>query len=712
GTGGIAPAFFGGIGLPGTLGLADLDGDGRDEILAASPLGGELEAADGAPYPTGGLFLVTLGDDGRPGAEVLLKEQHFLSGEAAGETTAAGFSPSSIGDVNGDGIEDIAVLAPLLDDTSGDSPETNAGAVYGLFGAGGLFSPEGLPLRGALAAEGDFRLVGENAGDGADVIYDSEDEVPTDTSTLPFTSGLARAGDVDGDGIDDFAVGFSSANGGSGTVYVVLGREDGGGGLRALGELGGVSDDPETDGILKLTGAPGDLAGFALDGDVDLNDDGAPELLVGAPSLTGIRSDGQEGGRVYVLSLDALDASNAAPVGQPVVTGGVQVGEVLSVDSAGLSDPDGLGAFAYAWLRDGTPIPDATGPSYTLTPDDVGARIAVEMSWTDGGGTAERVVSAATAPVEGAGIPIVGTPDPDDLVGTLGADTIQGAASDDTLTGGAGDDSLDGGAGRDTAVFSGDRSSYTVTLSAGGIAVEDRRADGTGTDAVTGIERFAFGDGDWRAEKFTGVAGLSEDAFREFVEVYVAYFNRAPDAEGLLFYGTAFAGGTSLAVSAATFLDSEEYGAAYDGLGNADFATAVYDNVLGRIPDRDGFDFWVGLLDDEKVGRDSFILEVLKGAKAEPKAGASQEFIDQQLADREYLAQKTDIGIYYAVTRGMSDVDDAAAAMALFDGTEASVTAAKDAIDSAYADATDPENGAFLLQLVGVVDDPFAGALA
>jgi hypothetical protein len=58
----------------------------------------------------------------------------------------------------------------------------------------------------------------------------------------------------------------------------------------------------------------------------------------------------------------------------------------------------------------------------------------------------------------------------------------------------------------------------------------------------------------------------------------------------------------------------------------------------------------------------------------------------------------------------MSDVDDAAAAMELFDGSPASITAATAAIDSAYADALDPENGDFLLPLVGVVDDPFAAA--
>ena len=56
----------------------------------------------------------------------------------------------------------------------------------------------------------------------------------------------------------------------------------------------------------------------------------------------------------------------------------------------------------------------------------------------------------------------------------------------------------------------------------------------------------------------------------------------------------------------------------------------------------------------------------MDGAKADPEPGASQAFIDQQLADRAYLATKTDIGALYSVHRGLSDVNAATDAMALF----------------------------------------------
>ena len=46
--------------------------------------------------------------------------------------------------------------------------------------------------------------------------------------------------------------------------------------------------------------------------------------------------------------------------------------------------------------------------------------------------------------------------------------------------------------------------------------------------------------------------------------------------------------------------------------------------------------------------------------------------------------------------------------MALFDGTQGSVANAVAAIDSYYQDALDPDNGEFLMPVVGVLDNPFA----
>ena len=56
----------------------------------------------------------------------------------------------------------------------------------------------------------------------------------------------------------------------------------------------------------------------------------------------------------------------------------------------------------------------------------------------------------------------------------------------------------------------------------------------------------------------------------------------------------------------------------------------------------------------------------------------------------------------------MSNVANATAAMRQFDGSEASIIDAVAAIDGYHVQAVDPVSGEFLIELTGVVDDPFA----
>jgi Domain of unknown function (DUF4214)/RTX calcium-binding nonapeptide repeat (4 copies) len=308
----------------------------------------------------------------------------------------------------------------------------------------------------------------------------------------------------------------------------------------------------------------------------------------------------------------------------------------------------------------------------------------------------------------------------DILFGFGGADNLTGNAGNDHLFGGKGDDTLDGGDGiGDVAHFDAGMGRYTLRLAQDGtISAEDRMTDGQGTDSLTGVETLAFStgvsifdDGILDLSIIQGITGLNADEINTFIELYIAYFNRAPDALGLYFWGSAFADGTTLQETATFFLDQDETRATYaPDASNLEFATQVYANVLGRAADQDGLDFWVGQLDSGGVGRDAFILEVLRGAKAEPPQDASQSFVELQLQDRSYLSTKTDIGTYFAVIKGLSDVDDAAAAMQLFvRGDDNSIDTAIAGIDADYAEASAADSGALILQLVGVVDDPFLG---
>ena len=306
----------------------------------------------------------------------------------------------------------------------------------------------------------------------------------------------------------------------------------------------------------------------------------------------------------------------------------------------------------------------------------------------------------------------IGTRLEDRINGNRFDNHLRGGGGDDALEGFAGDDTLEGNAGRDIAWVDGDQASFTLSIGPDGTFLQDRRPDGLGTDRLIGIEEVAFRGGDspetFDLDRFGGPATLSSQALETLVELYVAYFNRAPDAVGLNFWGTVFAQGGRLEQIAAEFSTQPETRALYrEELDNADFATAVYTNLFGRIPDQTGFDFWVDMLDSTRVGRDTFILAVLEGAKADPSADASQAFIDQQLADRAFLDIKTDLGALYAVHYGLSDVTDANNALAGFNGSQSSLDAAVGIIDEYHAAALDPDDGAFLMPLVGVLDNPF-----
>ncbi|WP_129590299.1 M10 family metallopeptidase C-terminal domain-containing protein, partial [Roseovarius nitratireducens] len=162
---------------------------------------------------------------------------------------------------------------------------------------------------------------------------------------------------------------------------------------------------------------------------------------------------------------------------------------------------------------------------------------------------------------------IDGTSAGDILNGTTGSDLIEAYAGDDTIVGSQGNDKLDGGTGHDTVTYSGNQASYSLTLSPTSTSLTDRRLDGNGTDELVDIEMLDFETNSFGSSydltTFGGTAGLSEPEFESLIEIYIAYFNRAPDAVGLNFWGTAFANGTTLEDMATLFIDQDETLAAY-----------------------------------------------------------------------------------------------------------------------------------------------------
>lgn len=291
-------------------------------------------------------------------------------------------------------------------------------------------------------------------------------------------------------------------------------------------------------------------------------------------------------------------------------------------------------------------------------------------------------------------------------IGTNGVDLIIASHGNQTVN---------GGGGIDTASYTGHQNSYTLTLSANHATLADRRPNQNGTDTLADIEFLSFDTGingdEFDLSLFGGSAGLAEADMLNVVELYIAYFNRAPDAVGLNYWGTEFSKGYTLPEMAESFFVQPETRSTYETALDADghltdvpaFVTAVYTNVLGRTADQSGFDYWVGELENNPdITAGIFILAILNGAK-HPSNPTPKSALDQQ-----YLETKTDVGAYFSVIKGMSDIDNAMDVMSRYDGSQAGVNAAISAADSFYADALDATNGDFLMPLVGVLDDPFA----
>jgi hypothetical protein len=82
-----------------------------------------------------------------------------------------------------------------------------------------------------------------------------------------------------------------------------------------------------------------------------------------------------------------LSIVDDVPVELPAISGNAIEGQVLSVDISSISDADELGAFSFQWLRNNVVIDSATASIYSLNDTDVGARISVQVSYTDAQGT-------------------------------------------------------------------------------------------------------------------------------------------------------------------------------------------------------------------------------------------------------------------------------------------------------------------------------------
>ncbi len=335
--------------------LGDLDGDGVRDYFLGTRLLAKAEVRSGA---TG---------------TVLYSYQYG--------STCYSMACADMGDVNGDGVSDFAVGAPR-----DVSPTNKIGSVFMMSGADGtlLYKTFGVEVNGRFGLQLD--PIGDVDGDGitdllvGDIWANSQKihggsivVVSGATGAHLYTNfgganndlygyGVAAAGDLDLDGTPDYAAGGPREF----TLLIIWPP----GYVRTFSGATGVMLD-EYPGVQNS-----DFFGLSVAGGHDLNADGVPDLVVGAPGhvTDGIKGgivhalDGTSGGTLfrhggllnsqtgsYVRSMSDFDDDGTADILSGSCYGIAKIGETF----------DGEGYVEVLSGEDGTPLTVITGPTLT-----------------------------------------------------------------------------------------------------------------------------------------------------------------------------------------------------------------------------------------------------------------------------------------------------------------------------------------------------------
>jgi len=125
-----------------------------------------------------------------------------------------------------------------------------------------------------------------------------------------------------------------------------------------------------------------------------------------------------------------------------------------------------------------------------------------------------------------------------------------------------------------------------------------------GVDDITGLPTLQFVDQTISAiadvkgtfDQVTGKDNVTGEMFR----LYNAAFKRFPDADGLAYWISKNSSGeNSERVIAESFLISDEFKSLYgESVTNQQYIETLYNNILGRLPDQSGLDYWMGQLNN------------------------------------------------------------------------------------------------------------------
>gem|GEM_PF-2952869 len=213
---------------------------------------------------------------------------------------------------------------------------------------------------------------------------------------------------------------------------------------------------------------------------------------------------------------------------------------------------------------------------------------------------------------------------------------------------------VDGGAGFDTASFSGARQQYSIKISQGTTVVTD-----TVHGSVAGllnVEKLQFSNASVNLTMSALASSIAPKDLQSLEELYVGFYNRLPDADGLAFWINQLKSGQSLTQIANQFYDAGVQFSAMTGytatMSNADFITKIYANVLGRsgasAPNASEISYWSNRLVSGADTKGSLLLTMINNVHDNFKGDPTYGYVDQLLLNKAAAAT------YLAISQGLT----------------------------------------------------------
>ena len=242
--------------------IGDLDNDGVEDLAVGA------RNDDTGGTDRGAVYVLFMNSNGTVKSHQKIADNTGGFNVTLTNSDQFGQSVTGLGDLDNDGIEDLAVGA-FKDDTGG----ADRGAVYVLF----------MNSNGTVKSN---QKIADNTG-GFNVTLTNDDR---------FGTRVASIGDLDNDGVEDLGVGaFTDDTGGTdrGAVYVLF--------MNSNGTIKSNQKIADNTGGFNVTLANSDGFGVGLAGVDDLDNDGVEDLAVGALlDDTG----GTDRGAAYVLLMN------------------------------------------------------------------------------------------------------------------------------------------------------------------------------------------------------------------------------------------------------------------------------------------------------------------------------------------------------------------------------------------------------------------------